>query len=207
MITNITQLYIDTYPWALCLGYKVDAWQHGSMNQTTKYILYIYNMLNTTLGTITLELKTWHINFNTMQYLLIQSQYTFKYILGIFIHMFDIFIYLIIIFINSRQIYVIIEYDTLHQIWIHISNSMTLDVYLAIPLIQSQYTFKYILGISIHMFDIFIYLIIIFINLRQIYVIIEYDTLHQIWIHIRNSMTLDVFLYHCVMMVLCDRNM
>jgi hypothetical protein len=32
--------------------------------------------------------------------------------------------------------------------------------------------------------------------------ITEYDAMHQIWIHIRSSVTLDVFVCYCLMMVL-----
>jgi hypothetical protein len=36
---------------------------------------------------------------------------------------------------------------------------------------------------------------------RGIIYIIEFDRLHQIWIHIKTSMTLDEFTYYCLKMV------
>jgi hypothetical protein len=37
-------------------------------------------------------------------------------------------------------------------------------------------------------------------NLRH-HLYYEYDRLHQIWIHIRSSVTVDIFIYNCLMMV------
>jgi hypothetical protein len=37
--------------------------------------------------------------------------------------------------------------------------------------------------------------------------IIEYDTLHQIWIHIKSTVTRDIYIYYYLMMANEDRNM
>jgi uncharacterized paraquat-inducible protein A len=58
-----------------------------------------------------------------------------------------------------------------------------------------QYILIYILGILL------LYLIVcLYWNSRH-NLYYEYDTLHQKLIHIKNSVTLDVFIYHCLIMV------